>query len=526
MASTDAPPAGPGDDPRAAPADPLGAGTGVLLISVFTVATCGLVYELLAGTIASYLLGDSVTQFSTVIGVYLFSMGVGSYLSRHVRRDLIARFIEVEILVGLVGGLSSPALFFAFSEIDAFRVVLYGWVTVTGVLVGLEIPFIIRILENEFPLRDLVSRVLALDYLGALAASLAFPLWLVPRVGLMRSSFVFGAVNVLVAVWTSHRFRQRHGRPRLTAQAVAALALLALGAVLADDLTTWSERRLYDDPVVLSRSSPYQRIVLTRGDGGVRLFLNGNLQFSTLDEYRYHEALVHPGLAAVAAPRRVLVLGGGDGMAVREILKDDRVREITLVDLDPAMTEIFRAHDGFAALNGQALRSPRVETINADAFVWLESGAGRYDFIVVDFPDPRTYSLGKLYTTTFYRRLAGRLNAGGAAAIQSTSPLVSRQAFWCVVETVRAAGLSARPYHAPVPTFGEWGYVLASAEPLALSDAFPPGLRFLTPAVARSLFEFPADMAAVPVEVNRLNNQVLVRYHAAGWTHYARGGAR
>ena len=510
------------DEAQAAPAGPIGAGTGVLLIAVFTIATCGLVYELLASTIASYLLGDSVTQFSTVIGVYLFSMGIGSYLSRHVRRDLLVRFIEIEILVGLVGGLSSPVLFFAFSEVDAFRVVLYGWVTATGVLVGLEIPFLIRILKDEFPLHDLVSRVLSLDYLGALAAALLFPLWLVPQVGLMRSSFVFGGLNVLVAVWTCHYFRRRHRRPRLAVQAWGAFAVLALGAVFSDDLTSWSERRLYEEPVVLSRSSPYQRIVLTRGDNGVRLFLNGNLQLSTLDEYRYHEALVHPGLATVAAPRRVLVLGGGDGMAVREILKDDRVREITLVDLDPMMTEIFRTHEAFAALNDHALRSPRVEVVNADAFVWLESNPARWDFIVVDFPDPRTYSLGKLYTTTFYRRLASRLNAGGAAAIQSTSPLVSRRAFWCVVETVRAAGLHARPYHAPVPTFGEWGYVLASAEPLALSDAFPPGLRYLTPAIARSLFEFPADMAPVPAEVNRLNNQILVQYHAEGWEQYAR----
>ena len=497
--------------------------TGVLLIAVFTIATCGLIYELLAGTIASYLLGDSVTQFSTVIGVYLFSMGVGSYLSRYFRRDLLVRFIEVEILVGLVGGLSSPVLFFAFGEVGAFRVVLYGWVTATGVLVGLEIPFLIRILKDEFPLHDLVSKVLSLDYLGALAASLLFPLWLVPQVGLMRSSFVFGGLNVLVAVWTCHVFREQHRRPRLTAQAYAALGVLVAGAVLSDDLMDWSERRLYDDPVVLSRLSPYQRIVLTRGEGGVRLFLDGNLQFSSVDEYRYHEALVHPGLASVATPRRVLVLGGGDGMAVREILKVAGVETITLVDLDPLMTDIFRDHEAFAALNDNALRSPRVEVVNADAFVWLESTATRYDFIVVDFPDPRNYSLGKLYTTTFYRRLRESLRPGGAAALQSTSPLVSRQAFWCIVETVRAAGLHARPYHAPVPTFGEWGFVLASHAPLPEPGAFPPGLRFLTPAIAVALFEFPADMAPVPVEVNHLNNQILVQYHAAGWEQYMRG---
>ena len=509
------------DEPRAASTDSA-TKTRALLIAVFTIATCGLVYELLAGTIASYLLGDSVTQFSTIIGVYLFSMGIGSYLSRYVRRDLITRFIEIEILVGVVGGLSSPVLFFAFAGIDAFRVVLYGWVTATGVLVGLEIPFLIRILEDQFPLHDLVSKVLSLDYLGALAASVLFPLWLVPQVGLMRSSFVFGVLNALVAVWTCHLFRHQHRRPWLTVQAYGALVLLLVGVVLSDDLMERSERRLYEDPVILSRASPYQRIVVTQLNGEVRLFLNGDLQFSSLDEYRYHEALVHPGLAAVAAPGRALVLGGGDGMAAREILRDDRVERITLVDLDPMMTEIFRDHDAFATLNDFALRSPRIEVVNADAFVWLEENADRYDFIVVDFPDPWNYSLGKLYTTTFYRRLATHLNPGGIVAIQGTSPLVSRHAFWCIVETIRAAGLDPTPYHASVPSFGEWGYVLASRMPFQVPDRFPRGLRFLTPAIAPSLFEFPADMEPVPVEVNQLNNQILVQYQTDGWDQYAR----
>ena len=301
--------------PPAVSADVGGLKTRALLISVFTIATCGLIYELLAGTIASYLLGDSVTQFSTIIGVYLFAMGLGSYLSRHFQRDLITRFIEIEILVGVIGGLSSPVLFFSFGQIDAFRVVLYGWVAATGVLVGLEVPFLIRILKDEFPLDDLVSKVLSLDYLGALAASLIFPLWLVPRVGLMRSSFVFGVLNIMVAVWTCHLFRHQHRRPWLTAQAYIALGLLLAGVGYSDDLMEWSERQLYDDPVILSRSSVYQRIVVTQSDGEVRLFLNGDLQFSSLDEYRYHEALVHPGLAAVerAPPRLGLGRWGRDG---------------------------------------------------------------------------------------------------------------------------------------------------------------------------------------------------------------------
>ena len=496
--------------------------SSALLFSVFVIATCGLIYELLAGTVASYLLGDTVTQFSTIIGVYLFSMGIGSYLSRYIRDGLIIRFIQIELLVGIIGGISSLVFFLAFAELRVFRLVLYGWVTATGILVGLEMPLLLRLLKERFPFHDLVSRVLSLDYLGALAASLLFPLWLVPRVGLMRTSFVFGALNVLVAIWACHLFHREHRSRALIVQAWLALVLLVAGIWYSASLAEFSERRLYRDPMIVARSSPYQRIVLTHGEGEFRLYLNGELQFSSLDEYRYHEALVHPGLAAVEAPRQVLVLGGGDGLAVREILKDPRVERVTLVDLDPMMTEIFRDHDVLATLNDRALRSPRVEIHNADAFLWLEESSQTYDFIAIDFPDPANYSLGKLYTSTFYRRLAARLAPGGVVAIQGTSPLISRQAFWCVVETVRDAGFEATPYHAPVPSFGEWGFVLASREPFRLPESLPRRTRFLTLATLRSLFDFPVDMQPLPVAVHRLNNQILVRYYEEGWHDYAR----
>ncbi len=531
--SESAPSADPSTVPRVHEAD---AASGVdarlsrpLMISVFAIATCGLIYELLAGTIASYLLGDSVTQFSTIIGAYLFAMGVGSYLSGFVTKDLLRVFIRIEILVGLIGGLSSPVLFLAYSELNAFRFVLYGWVGLTGVLVGLEIPLLLRILKDVLPFRDLVSQVLALDYLGALAASLVFPLWLVPQLGLMRSSFVFGVLNILVAIWTCHLFRHLL-KPRLllTVQAYAVLALLLAGTWFSSELMTFSEQRLYQDRVVMARSSPYQRLVVTRGGGETRLFLDGNLQFSTLDEYRYHEALVHPGLAAVANPRRVLVLGGGDGLAVREVLRDPRVESVTLVDLDPLMTEIFRDHDELSRLNQRALRSDKLTVVNADAFVWLErrrleGNLEGFDFIVIDFPDPRSYSLGKLYTTTFYRRLEPHLAPDAIVAIQSTSPLFARRAFWCIVETIRSVGFTVRPYHAAVPSFGEWGFVLAARQPITLADQYPPGLRFLDAISVRAMFDFPEDMKALPVEINQLNNQVLVRYHAEGWDHAAAG---
>jgi spermidine synthase len=457
-----------------------------------------------------------VTQFSTVIGAYLFAMGIGSWLTRYIDRNLAAWFLRIEILVGLAGGFSSAALFLAFGGLGGIRIVLYAVVGVVGVLVGLEIPLLLRILKDQLQFKDLVSRVLALDYLGALAASLAFPLWLVPQVGLLRGAMTFGMANVAVALGGSWLFPGVPVR-RLRAEALAALALLAAGMAYADRILDAADDVAYQDEVVYAKTSAYQRIVLTRRRDDVRLYLNGHLQFSSRDEYRYHEALVHPGLAAAPRPERALVLGGGDGLAVREILRDDRVREVVLVDLDPEVTRLFRDHEMPAALNGGSLRSPRVRIVNEDAFVWLERGGDLFDFIAADFPDPSTHALGKLFSTAFYRRAARRLAPDGVLAVQATSPLFARRAFWCIVETIRGAGLRAAPYHAYVPSFGEWGFVVASRRPYRPPDAYPPGLRFIAPSTAATLFEFPADMARVDAEVNRLNNQILVHYYESEW---------
>ena len=502
-----------------------------LLVSVFVVSACGLVYELAAGALASYLLGDSVLQFSTIIGTYLFAMGVGSYFSRFFERQLPAHFLRIELLVALVGGTLPALLFIANAALPgAFRWLLYTLVLGVGTLVGLEIPLVMRILKRNVALKDLVSQVLTFDYLGALVVSLAFPLVLVPQLGLIRTGLLFGLMNAAVAVWALWLFRHELRRFKAHATACALTgAVLVVGMVLADSVTTWAEDKLYQDHVVLAQTTPYQRIVVTHGPGqgraGYRLFLNGNLQFSERDEYRYHEALVHPVMAAYAAngaPKNVAVLGGGDGMAVREILKYPGVREVTLVELDPAMTELFSKQPLLVQLNAGALQSPKVKVVSADAFSWLEGSTEVFDVIVVDFPDPTNFNIGKLYTNSFYALLDKHLAASGYAVIQTTSPLVARQSFWSVVATIESVGLSTTPYHAHVPSFGEWGYVVASRRPFRMPTQLPAGLRFLTLHGLPALFDFPQDMARVPAEVNRLSNQVLVTTYEAEWGRIGR----
>ncbi len=520
-------------DPRA---DPAAAGAHrdapairpaevALLASVFIVAACGLVYELAAGTLASYLLGDSILQFSTVIGTYLFAMGVGSWLSRYLERQLVAQFLRIELLVGLIGGLM-PAALFALQSLatPSFRLALYALVLAVGILVGLEIPLVMRILKRHAGraahggLKTLVSQVLTFDYLGALAVSIAFPLLFVPQLGLIRTGAFFGLMNAGVAVWALWLFRaELRG---VAAHATAALfTIVALVAAFfgADAVTTWAEDRFYADHVIYSETSAYQRIVVTASTAGVRLFLNGNLQFHSRDEYRYHEALVHPALAAQGSPRRVLVLGGGDGMAAREILRYPSVERVTLVELDPHMTQLFSTAPLLRGLNGDSLRSPKVQVVNADAFAWLEQHDELFDAIVVDFPDPTNFSIGKLYTRTFYELVDHHLSASGYAVVQTTSPLIARKSFWTVVTTIEAAGLTATPYHAHVPSFGEWGFIVAGRRPFRLPQALPPSLRFLTVAGLPALFDFPPDMARVPTEVNRLSNQILVTTFEDEW---------
>lgn len=494
--------------------------TYALLVTAFVISTCGLIYELIAGTVASYLLGDSITQFSTVIGVYLSAMGVGSFLSRYLEKRIVLTFVQVELLIGLLGGFSAAILFVFFEHVENFRILLYGLVSIIGILIGLEIPLLMRILKDRLEFKDLVSQIFTFDYVGALFASLLFPLVLVPYLGLLRSSFLFGILNILVACWTLHLFRKElPWLKALQSTAVLFLISLSMGFAFSDNIIKFSESSAYQDNVIYSTSTPYQRIVVTGGKD-IRLFLNGNLQFNSRDEYRYHEALVHPAMASHKKPEKVLVLGGGDGMAVREILKYLETTSITLVDLDPAMTDLFKQEGLFAKLNNHSLSNKKVHIINQDAFVWLRNTKELFDVVVVDFPDPSNFSLGKLYSDTFYRALKKRLNSGGLVVIQSTSPYFAKNSYWCVVNTLAAAGFETCAYHAYVPSFGDWGYVLASIDRFELADNYPGGLKYISTETMAQMLSFPNDMLPTIKSVNKLNNQALVHLFESEWGDY------
>ncbi|MDX2055939.1 MAG: polyamine aminopropyltransferase [Polyangiaceae bacterium] len=491
----------------------------LVLAMILVIATTGLIYELVMAAVASYLLGDSVVQFSLVIGVYLSALGAGAYLSRFVEENLERVFVQVELACGLIGGLSAPLLFVAFAYAQAFGFVLYGLVLTVGILVGLELPIMLRLLKDTLDFRELISRALTFDYVGSLVGSLAFSLWLFPTLGLVQSSILCGALNALVG-WFGARslILEKKSQQRATLQALCVLCLLGAAAFWANPFMAMVESRFYRGQNLIStEQTAYQRIALTERGKVLNLHLNGNLQFSSEDEYIYHEALAHPALMYSAVHHSILIAGGGDGLALREVLKWPGVERVVLVDLDPRMTELFSSDPRLTGLNLRSLHDRRVTVVNEDAIIWLQQTNLRFDAAIVDFPDPTSYSLGKLYTEFFYRQLSSRLTPHGAFVVQATSPLFARKAYWCIVETLRAAGLQVLPYHAYVPSFGEWGFVLASAHPLEQHAPPPAQLRFLTPGTLTSLFEFPADMQAVAAVPNRLNTQALVHAYGSAW---------
>lgn len=512
----------------------------VLTFSVFIAGLCSIIYELLIATTSSYFLGDSITQFSLTIGIYMAAMGVGSYLSRLISdQHLLHRFIIAEIVLALLGGASVPLLYLAFAYTDFYQASALGLTFVIGCLIGLEIPLLSRLMEAHFKLKFNISNIMSVDYFGALLATLLFPFVLLPYMGIFRSSTFFGLANVTIAVVTLWCFAPAIGikRSRILHVCWFGVALL-LGILLlfADGfISRWSSN-LYGDRIIYQTQTPYQNIVLTKYRDDIRLFLNGNLQFSAIDEYRYHESLVHIPMSYQPKAKQVLLLGAGDGLAVRELLKYSHIDKITLVDLDPKVTELASTNRFMSQLNQHSLRHDKVDIIHNDGFKFLHQGmsqeqsgdkAVKYDLIIADLPDPKTTALARFYSKEFYQLVKRRLQPKGVFVTQATSPIYATDAFWSIVHSMAAAGFNqVLPYHANVPSFGEWGFVagikhdgLQAPIQALIGDNH---LKFLSTNSDdnKGLFNFAKDIAKREVKVSTLDQPVVMEYYLKGWRYW------
>ncbi|MFE6494422.1 polyamine aminopropyltransferase [Streptomyces sp. NPDC057748] len=465
---------------------PVGPRTGryLVLAAVFVCAACGLVYELELVALASYLIGDSVTQASVVLSVMVFAMGVGSLLAKRLRSRAAVGFGLIEAALALVGGSSALVLYASFAWIGESRYALVGFSLTIGILIGAEIPLLMTLIQrvDRQDAGGAVADLFAADYVGALVGGLAFPFLLLPMLGQLTGALFTGAVNAAaggaLVLWVFRRDLTPRSRWLLIVVNVAVIALLAVATALVDDFERAARRAVYGDAVRVAVQTEVQEVVLTgSGRDSLDLYLDGRLRVSARDEYRYHEALVHP---AMNGPRaHVLILGGGDGLAAREVLRYLDVRDVTLVELDRDVTRLARTDPALSELNGHAFRDPRLTAVTADAFNWMRAAHGGYDVVISDLPDPGISTSTKLYSAEFYGLVAQALAPGGRVVVHGGQPASRPRTFWTVEASMRAAGLGTSPYRISGPAVDSaagpdrathreqrahgWGFVLAGA---------------------------------------------------------------
>jgi spermidine synthase len=506
-------PGGPGA-PARLPVRP-GTGRFLILAGVFVCAACGLVYELELVALASYLIGDSVTQASVVLSVMVFAMGIGSLAAKRLCRLAAAGFGAIEATLALVGGCSAMALYAVFAWTGDWgglwasgpRCLLAAFSLTIGLLIGAEIPLLMELIQRirRQDAGGAVADLFAADYVGALVGGLAFPFLLLPLLGQLTGALLTGAVNAVVGgalvLGLFRRDLTRRARRLLLAANAIVLAVLASSAVLVDDFERAARQAVYGHDVRVALQTDVQEVVLTGGTEGrpLGLFLDGRLRVSGRDERRYHEALVHPAMTGPHA--RVLILGGGDGLAAREVLRYPGVQRVDVAEIDPGVVRLARHDPALSALNGHAYDDPRLHVMTADAFCLLRGApAAAYDVVVSDLPDPGITASTKLYSQEFYG-LARRVLAPGGRLVVHAGPVSARpRAFWTAESTLRASGLRTAPYRVSGSYTGftagpdrtaarssraprDWGFLLAArAAPSLRLAAHAPPARTLTQA--------------------------------------------
>ncbi|MEN8210590.1 MAG: polyamine aminopropyltransferase [Thermodesulfobacteriota bacterium] len=478
----------------------------LLSACMFASGACGIILEYIQASLASMILGNSFEQWAMVIGLMLFWMGFGSLIQAQIpKKFLIYAFIFVEILLALIGGFSPTLTYISYGYTAHYILVLYFFVSFIGIMIGLEIPVIIRI-NNDFSkeLSTNLGNILSADYIGSLVGSLIYVFILLRFTPITEAAFLTAGINFSLAFITFIYFT----KTGLIKKSffIPAIMVVTFCAVFYGYLNNrqWNikiEQPLYDDPIILSKTTQYQHIAIThyKPFNEVRLFLNGNLQFCSLDEQRYHEPMVHPVMNLVPVKAKVLILGGGDGCVLREVLKYKEVKEILLVDLDPAMTKLAKTHPILKEINSDAFKDSRIVTItekgitpginrqlyietrnknsrtkefstqklasvkvmNVDADKFLGHVPGFWDVIIIDMPDPSTPELTKLYSKSFYKKVKQHLSQHGMVVVQATSPYLAKESFLCIGRTIESAEFSTLPFHENVPSFGDWGWYLA-----------------------------------------------------------------
>ncbi len=516
----------------------------LLAFCMFSTGASGLVNEYVLATITTYILGNSIEQFSIVIASMMFMMGIsGLVQSKMSDNNLIGKFVTVEVFMAILGAFSPLAIYGAYGYLtDHFLLVHYFFVLSVGFLIGFEIPLVMRIIEqNKIDLKTNLTLVYAMDYIGAFIGAIIWVKFLLKNYPLTEISFIVAGFNFFIALLTVIYFLHTNiikKRWQTISLVSIAIVALAMGYTNNREISLLFEQKFYDDPVVYQQTTKYQHLVITENKkrGDIRLYINGNTQFSSLDEKRYHDLLVHP-IMSLAKPEHVLILGGGDGLALREVLKYPDIESVTLVDLDPEMVKLAATNKYLRRINDNAFDDARLKVqsagglidvsirslyldtgetdqqenpvmqrvasvtvynIDADQFIKKQSHT-LWDAIIIDFPDPSSIELGKLYSKEFYTHLKKHLSPTGFVSIQSTSPYHAKEVFLSIALTLESTGLKTLPFRQNIPSFGDWGFHLAwnglwskdeIKKKIKLVDGFEVKTDFITADLMRASFAF------------------------------------
>ncbi len=509
--------------------------SNILKLAIFATGLSGIVAEYILSTLASYFLGDSVFQWTIIVSIMLFSMGVGARISKLIQKDLLQNFIYTELALSLLVSFAALITYVSSAYTIYVGAIIYSLSIGVGLLIGMEIPLVIRLNEDFDSLRVNISSVLEKDYYGSLVGGVFFAFVGLPIIGLTYTPFILGGVNLLVAMYlflVLWGLQSKQSRTRIMTAAGFITAIIVTGVFTASPIITFGEQIRYKDKVIFEKQTKYQKIVLTQWKNDYWLYINGNQQLCTYDEVMYHEPIVHPIMNLSNNPQNVLILGGGDGCAVREILKYEQVKSIELIDIDQEMTNIGKEHPIFVALNNNALNHPKVKIYNFDAYKFLEDTKQFYDVIIIDLPDPRSVELNRLYSYEFYKLCSRQLRKEGLIITQAGSPYYAAEAFHCVDKTLSDAGFNTLKLHNQILTMGEWGWVLGAKniEKQALKDRALQ-LEFdqistrwinndamtLMTSFGKSFFVKDTSV----VQTNKIHDPVLYKYYLKGsWDLY------
>ena len=505
----------------------------ILKLALFATGLSGIVAEYILSTLATYFLGDSIFQWTMILSIMLFAMGLGSRISASFEKNILEKFLWAEFALSLLTSTAALSCYVVMGYTNYVAVFIYGFAIAIGLLIGMEIPLVTRINENNEELRTNIAGVMENDYYGSLIGGLFFVFVGLPYLGLTHTPFVLGGINFLVAIFLFWKLRNHiNPLPRKIFTALIpvlffTLLFLAYGA---NEIILHGEQERYGDKVVFSEQTRFQKITITQYKEHYWLYLNGSKQLCTFDEWLYHEPLVHPAMHLSMNTKSVLILGAGDGCAIREVLKYKQVEQITLVDIDPEMTKIGMSNPIFTKMNDSAYYDPKVKVVNNDAFQFLENTDQFYDVMILDFPDPKSIDINRVYTKEFYQLCSRRLRKNGVIVTQAVSPYYTTKAFRSIEKTIANAGFNTLPIHNHVYSFGEWGWIIGSKtlssdeikEELKASTFNDVKTEWMTPEAIQLMISFGKDLRpADSVEVNTIQNPVLYRYYLDGtWTRY------